>query len=296
MLGGRGAHMPVGRLESDMAQGFQLTRRRLLAGMACGATALSLRPASAQVTDLRGFDALWRGGEEQIEAFFPNADFIHEGLTIDLPQHADVGSSVPMTIRLDSGMTDRDYPRVVHVVAHKNPSTHVLSAWFTPASGKAEFSTRIRLEQSQMVTAVAEMSDGRHIRVDRDITVSFGACGQVGTGTDDDIYNFKPQSRVNVPATAPHGAIIPVRALISHPMETGMRLDGMEEWVRRRIIATFGCTYNGSSVFRARLYPAMATNPYFQFYARAENSGLFNFSWYDTQDITFTNKAVITVL
>jgi sulfur-oxidizing protein SoxZ len=74
-----------------------------------------------------------------------------------------------------------------------------------------------------------------------------------------------------------------------------MRLDGMEEWVRKRIISSFGCLYNGASVFRARLHPAIATNPYFQFHARAEQSGAFEFSWYDTQNLTFANRATITV-
>ena len=275
-----------------------LTRRRLMSGIAQGIAAaglLSVRPAAAQVTDLRGFDPLWRNADQAIHTFFGPVTYVTEGLDLDLPQHADVGSSVALTVRLAAAMTDADYPKVVHILAHGNPSPHVLSVWFTPASGKAEFSTRIRLERSQTVTAIAQMSDGRHIRLDREITVSFGACGQVGTGGNDDVFAFQPQSRVSVPPTAQRGAIVPIRALISHPMETGMRLDGMEEWVRKRIISRFDCLYNGNSVFRARLYPAVATNPYFQFYARVEKSGIFSFSWYDIIDKTFSNQAAITV-
>lgn len=281
-----------------MANGPGLTRRSLIAGLAHGvaANALWLPSVAAQVTDLRGWDPLWRNGEEAIQAFFGSVAFVHDGLELDLPQHADVGSSVALTIRIAAAMTEADYPRVVHVVAHGNPSAHALSVWFVPASGKAEFSTRIRLERSQKVTAVAEMSDGRHIRVDRDISVSFGACGQIGTGTNDDVFAFQPQSRVSVPPIAKRGSVVPVRALITHPMETGMRLDGMEEWVRKRILSRFECVYNGTSIFRARLYTAVATNPYFQFFARAQDSGTFEFSWYDTNtDTTYTNSAAIRV-
>ena len=149
------------------------------AGIAQGiaANALWVRSSSAQVTDLRGFDPLWRNAEETIQAFFGPVSYVHEGLDLDLPQHADVGSSVALTVSINAAMTEADYPRVVHILAHGNPSAHVLSAWFSPASGKAEFSTRIRLERSQKVTAVAQMSDGHHIRVDREISVAFGACG-----------------------------------------------------------------------------------------------------------------------
>ena len=280
-----------------MASKTGWTRRSLLGGTAAALASEYLFPAaaSAQVTDLRGLDALWRDAEDAIVNFFGRPEYTHEGLEVDLPEHADVGSSVPLGIRVRAGMTESDYPRVVHVLAHGNPTPHVLSVWFSPASGRAEFNTRIRLERSQKVTAVAQMSDGRHIRVDRDVSVSFGACAQIGTGSNDDIFSFKPQPRVNVPATAQKGSLVPIRALISHPMETGLRLDATDEWVRKRIITSFECRYNGVEVFRARLYPAVATNPYFMFYARALESGSFDFKWYDMIDMTFRAKANIRV-
>ncbi len=282
-----------------MAPGPKFSRRRLLTGAGCSALAgaVPFLPAVAQVTDLRGLDALWRNAEDAVTAFFGNnVKYSFTGLDLDLPEHADVGSSVPMTIRIDCAMTEEDYPRVVHIVAHGNPTPHVMSAWFLPASGKAEFNTRIRLEKSQKVTAVAQMSDGRHLRMDREISVSFGACAQIGTGGNDDIFAFQPQTRVSVQPTAHRGDVIPIRALISHPMETGLRLDSTDEWVRKRIISSFDCKYQGASVFRARLYPAIATNPYFLFHARAQDSGIFDFVWYDMIDMTFKSQAKITIV
>jgi sulfur-oxidizing protein SoxY len=283
-----------------MDRGPVISRRRLLAsGFAAAgvaaATAGTVRPAGAQITDLRGLDPLWRDAEDAIRAFFPRVTFRHEGLEMDLPQHAEVGGSVPVTVRVASAMTQDDHPTVVHLVAHGNPTPHILSAWFTPAGGRAEFSTRIRLERSQTVSLVAGMRDGRHLRLDRDVSVSFGACAQIGTGNDDDVAAFRPQTRVSVQPTAARGAIVPIRALISHPMETGLRLGPTDEWVRQRIISRFTCGMGGQEIFRARLYPAVATNPYFQFFARAERSGTFDFDWYDTHDVTFENHAKIDV-
>ncbi|MBM9595487.1 thiosulfate oxidation carrier protein SoxY [Roseitranquillus sediminis] len=280
-----------------MAYPCSLTRRRFLAGASAGLGGglLGWRPAGAQITDLRGFDPLWRDADEALEAFFGHVDYAGEGLRIDLPQHADVGSSVPLTVQVDSAMTADDYPVVIHVLAHGNPTPHILSVWFLPGAGRAEFSTRVRLETSQTVTAAAQMSDGRHIRVDRDLSVSFGACGQIGSGSNADIAAFQPKTRVSVPATAERGEIVPVRAVISHPMETGMRLNSTQEWIRKRIISRFGCTYGGEEIFKARLYPAVATNPYFSFYARAEESGPVFFSWYDMTDYTYEDQAVISV-
>lgn len=250
----------------------------------------------AQVTDLEGFDPIWRGADMAIDHFFPGATFQTGGIHLDLPQHADTGSSVPMTLTIDAAMTPEDYPVVVHVLADGNPSPHVLSAWFTPECGRAELSTRIRLETTQTVTAVAQMSDGRHLRVDRDVSVAFGACGQVGTGSNDDVRNFQPETRISVPETAIRGDVFAVRGIISHPMETGMRYSATHEMIRQRIVSRFACLYNGQEIFRARLYPAIATNPYFVIHARARESGTIELTWYDILDITYRAEARIAVL
>jgi predicted secreted protein len=289
-----------------MNDGSKLTRRRLIAGAGLGlaASLLSGGRVSAQqlvdraadrLTDLEGFDPLWRDAEYAIDIFFPGVKFQSEGLHLDLPQQSDVGSFTPMTVRFDSAMTPADYPIVVHILAHNNPSPHVMSAWFKPEAGRAEFSTRIRLETTQKVTAVAQMSDGRYLRKDVNVAVSLGACGQVGSGSNDDVNAFQPETRVSVPVRARRGDIVPIRAVISHPQETGMRRDPYLGWVDQRIISRFGCTFRGVEFFRARLYPAIATNPYFAFYARAEQNGTFEFSWYDMFDLTFTNEAAIVV-
>lgn len=275
-----------------------LSRRGLLA-LTPAATALSLVApgALAQSVDVRGrgYDPLWRSAEETIEAFLGVGPFERAGISIETSDHVDNGASVPLKIRFASTMTAADHPRVVHVVAHANPNPQVVSAWLAPECGRAEFSTRIRLERSQRITAAAQMSDGRLLRADEDVEIMVGACADDSTGTPDDIASFAPQSRVSVPATARVGDIIVVRAIISHPMETGLRLDEFEDWVRQRIISRFSCSFNGRPLFRARLYPAVSANPFFQFYARAQESGSFNFDWYDTQDKTFTNKAQLTV-
>lgn len=272
-----------------------LTRRHFLATASVGALTLPMA-AAAQVTDLEGYDPIWRGTEMAVDHFFPGATFQSEGIHLDLPQHADTGSSVPLTLRIDAAMTPEDHPVVVHILAGRNPSPHVLSAWFTPACGRAELSTRIRLETTQTVTAVALMSDGRHLRIDREVSVAFGACGQVGTGTNDDVVNFQPSTRISVPKAAVKGEVFAVRGIISHPMETGMRYSPTHEMIRQRIVSRFSCLYNGQEIFRARLYPAISTNPYFVIHARAQDSGMIMLTWYDMLDITYRAEAPLSVL
>ena len=282
-----------------MAAWYEFDRRRfLLASMAGTAAGVSgLGPALAQqVTDTRGMDPLWRDVDHALRMFFGNVEYESEGLHVDLPAHSDAGNSVPITVSVDSEMTEDDYPEVVHVLADGNPTPHVLAARFSPDCGRAEFSTRIRLERSQTVTVAAKMRDGRHIRLDRDVSVSFGACAQIGAGTTGDVFAFEPEPRISVPGMADRGQIVPVRAAITHPMETGLRVDNTDEWVKKRIIQRFVCTMNGEDLFRVRLNPAVSSNPYFSFFARPQQTSTLNFAWYDTLNLTYTREAQIEVV
>ena len=100
---------------------------------------------------------------------------------------------------------------------------------------------------------------------------------------------------INVPATARRGDIIEIKALISHPMETGYRTGPDGSLVPRDIIQRFACTYNGEEVFSVDLFPAIAANPFFSFTTVATESGLLAFRWIDDQGRAQLETAKITV-
>lgn len=94
-----------------------------------------------------------------------------------VPEIAENGNTVPVTIRIDSPMTDADFVKAVHIAADGNPNPGVASFFFSPASGRAEVQFRIRLAQSQKVVAVAQMSDGSLWSATREVKVALGGCG-----------------------------------------------------------------------------------------------------------------------
>ncbi|HKB83634.1 MAG TPA: thiosulfate oxidation carrier complex protein SoxZ [Burkholderiales bacterium] len=89
--------------------------------------------------------------------------------------------------------------------------------------------------------------------------------------------------RVRMPASAKRGEVIEIRTLVQHPMESGFRLDNTGKEIPRHIVESFECTYNGREIFRAKLHPAVSTNPFFTFYAVAVESGELVFTWRDDQ-------------
>ena len=104
-----------------------------------------------------------------------------------------------------------------------------------------------------------------------------------------------PSALINVPAKAKRGEIIEIRTLTSHIMETGFRRTAAGDIVPRDIITSFTCRYNGTEIFRADLFPAIAANPYLSFFTVARESGKFEFEWIGDDGFSSTATASITV-
>jgi sulfur-oxidizing protein SoxY len=95
---------------------------------------------------------------------------------LDLPPLIENGNAVPMTVSVESPMTEADYVKAIHVFNEKNPQPHVVSVQLGPRAGKAAISTRIRLADSQTVIAIAELSDGSFWSDEADVVVTLAAC------------------------------------------------------------------------------------------------------------------------
>ena len=102
-------------------------------------------------------------------------------------------------------------------------------------------------------------------------------------------------ARVRVPERAKRGEVIEIRAMIEHPMESGFRLNNVGKAIPRQIVESFTCRYDGREVFRAKLHPAVSTNPYFLFHTVATRSGELVFEWKDDQGNVATHTARLEV-
>ena len=98
-------------------------------------------------------------------------------ISLELPQIAENGNTVPLGVAVKSPMTEQDHVTSVHILADGNPRPDVASLHFTPASGVAKASTRMRLAKTQHVVAIAEMSDGKAYITEAEVKVTIGGCG-----------------------------------------------------------------------------------------------------------------------
>jgi sulfur-oxidizing protein SoxY len=146
-----------------------LTRRNALTLAAAGAALAVLLPHIA-VADPAAVEA-------ELKKLYGDKAMAPGKIKLDVPQIAENGLVVPINVEVESGMTDQNYVKAVHVFADGNPLPGVVSYRFTPEAGKAAASTRMRLAQTQNIVCVAEMSNGALHSAKAEVKVTIGGCG-----------------------------------------------------------------------------------------------------------------------
>ena len=145
------------------------TRRGVL-GLAAAGAAIVLAPVPASAT-------LSAAAQAAVDRVRNNRTPQEGRIVLRAPPIAENGNTVPITISVESPMTAADHVTRIHVFADKNPTPDVATFHLTPACGRAQVDTRIRLGQTQDVIVLAEMSDGSLYMTRAEVKVTIGGCG-----------------------------------------------------------------------------------------------------------------------
>jgi len=150
-------------------QNFTRPNRRALLGegLSVAALIIGLRSAFAEPADV----------EAALKKLFAGKDMKSGKIKLSLPEIAENGALVPFTFEVESPMTPDNYVKSFHVFADGNPLPAVLTYHFTPESGRAAGTNKIRLAQTENVIAVAEMSDGTLYAAKSPVKVTISGCG-----------------------------------------------------------------------------------------------------------------------
>ncbi len=98
-------------------------------------------------------------------------------VTIDGPEIAENGNTVPVGFEVESKMAGDDMVKAVHIFAEGNPRPEVANFWFSENSGAARGAFRMRMAKTQNLIALAEMADGKVYMGQRLVKVTIGGCG-----------------------------------------------------------------------------------------------------------------------
>jgi sulfur-oxidizing protein SoxY len=147
-----------------------ITRRQILFVGAAAIAAAALGQTATPAFAANNLD-------EMAKKFTGGAAPVEGKVKLDLPEIAENGNTVPITVSVDSPMTDADYVKEVIVLADGNPNAGIATFHFNPASGVAEANTRIRLANTQNIVAIAKTNDGKFYTAKKQVKVTIGGCG-----------------------------------------------------------------------------------------------------------------------
>jgi len=143
-----------------------LSRRSALLAGAGALSTLIVRPVGATTDTMQA----------AIREFSGGAQIVPGRVTLDIPPLVENGNSVPLTITIDSPMTEKEFVKVIAVFNEKNPQPNIATFHLNARSGRARVSTRIRLGDSQNIVAVAQLSDGSLWSGSAELIVTLPAC------------------------------------------------------------------------------------------------------------------------
>lgn len=153
----------------------KIDRRQFASG--AGALGLSLA-TRAQAQDAAAAPQppppLW---QQEVDKILKGAKPVQGKIIVDIPEIAENGNTVPFSLSMESPMTEANHVRALHVIAAGNPQPGIAIFRFTPDSGKAAVSSRMRLARTQDVIVIAELSSGSFVMAKRAVKVTIGGCG-----------------------------------------------------------------------------------------------------------------------
>lgn len=100
--------------------------------------------------------------------------------------------------------------------------------------------------------------------------------------------------RLRVPRTARRGEAFEIRCLMTHPMETGLRLEGGQAQPRNMLNRLL-VRVEGEVALDATLRNGTAANPYHVFFLRLERSSEIEFTWSDEGGRSVRATARVTI-
>jgi len=142
-------------------------KRRELIGAALGlAGAVWVRDAAANAGELAA----------AIKQFAAGVPVTEGRVEFDIAPLVENGNTVPITVRVQSAMSEAEHVKAIAIFNESNPQRDVANFYLGPRAGRATVATRIRLATSQQLVAVAKMSDGSCWSKTVDVLVTLAAC------------------------------------------------------------------------------------------------------------------------
>ncbi len=231
-------------------------------------------------------EALWPVLKESFFAgkTIEKADFIK----LEGPARAESGAQVPITLTVDKSLDAADAIKKVYIIVDANPIPLAAIYHFTPLNGKAQISTRIRMETDSYIHAIGETADGKLYMTALPIRAA-GGCGGPVDGDETAIRAASGKIKVSVEQPVKFGEANPATLMIKHPMFTGLQRDLVSGGYRPAFyMQKLDLSYNGQPIMHVDFGVGTSEDPYLRFFYRPEAPGSIDVKAVDSEGKEFT--------
>ena len=209
------------------------------------------------------------------------------GLKLDLPSVSEDGSAVAVGIRFDGQLAEGDRLASLHLFATENPKPELITFRLLSDQTLPDFNTRIRLNESQQVIAVAISEQGHSWISAKDVRVTISGC--LVRDPDAEVITDMQNPRIALPRRIKAGEPIELRTLISHPMETGLREAADGSLIPQNLIQNLQLTIDEQPALEVQFANGTAANPYVRLMVQGQGREL-GFRWQDQQGAEVVEK------
>ncbi len=152
------------------------SRRRFLFATGGLAAAAAVTATTAPAARAQMMRTPLNNMPEAIRKVVGNATVRAGKVKLNVPPLVENGHLVPLTVSVDSPMTEQDHVKAIHVFTERNPLPEMVTVRLGPRAGRAQVSTRVRMADTQNVVAIAELSDGSFWSDSAHLIVTLAAC------------------------------------------------------------------------------------------------------------------------
>ncbi len=212
----------------------------------------------------------------------PVRDDSESVLELFVSPQAEDAAVVPVMVRTRFMQTPQRFIRNIWIVVDENPSPFGVRFELTPLSGRADIETRVRMESSSPIRAVAELNDGS-LWMSAKLVVGAGGCSAPVSkaGALRDLGRMK--LRVEDQFAEP-GEPVLAQLNVMHPQFSGMASNvTMEPHFVRQVDVYYG----EARIMRAHVDFTISENPVFRFYFQPQGEADLRAEIVDSTDLRF---------
>jgi sulfur-oxidizing protein SoxY len=264
---------------------------RFLSAMLLACLTVLLPPAAGRAAEEEEQDR-WPQIQDYLFGKRPVEDG-HALLAIDAPYRAEDAAVVPITIKSLVPQTGQRFIDKLYLVIDNNPAPVAGVFHLSPLNGKAEISTRVRIDQYTTVRAIAEMSDGKLYMTTAYVKAAGGCSAPAGKDPEAAAARLGKMKLV-MPATLRMGQPNTFQLLFSHPNSSGMQFDQMSRlYIPPHYVKSITVTYEGAEVLKVDTDISLSEDPSIHFTFVPQKPGQLKAVIIDSKDKEYTNSWAI---